>query len=163
MLEVIRTVASLGAFASVVLAIFVYIREQKRRTEDEIYRRLGLEWTEFLKVAIEHPELDPMNTAIVLGRTTVSPEENKRIALQFFTATTMGRAWRVYRSQPTSVKEDRWAGWQLSLRRWVQRPEFAEFWLHYGDEYDAEFVKYMRDEYGVITEAWLALSTKANR
>lgn len=153
MLETIRTVASLGAFASVVLAIYVYTREQKRRTEDEIYRRLGLEWTEFLKVAIEHPELDPMNTAVVLGRTTVSPEENQRIALQFFTATMMGRAWRAYRDQPASVKEGRWAGWELSLCRWVQRPDFAEFWVHYGDEYDEEFVKYMRDKYEVFTEA----------
>jgi hypothetical protein len=143
MLEVVRTVASLGTVAGVLLAIFVYKRDRRTRRDDDIYRRVGTEWMEFLRFAAEHPDLDPMNTAIVLNRTTTSSEENSRILLHSFFATVAGRAWLAYRDQPEPVTVKRWAGWELYIECWIQRPDFPEFWEHYGTEYDADFRTYL--------------------
>jgi hypothetical protein len=142
--ETVRTIASLGTLVGAFLAICVYWRDRQTRRSDEIYRHVGAEWMEFLRFSAEHPDLDPMNTAIALSRTTISIEENNRILLHSFFATVAGRAWLSYRDKSESVRVKRWAGWELFIERWIRRPDFPEFWEHYGKEYDADFQTYVK-------------------
>jgi hypothetical protein len=148
--ETIRTIASLGTFFSVAVAIWLIRSEARRRSDQIVYERVGAEWTEFLRLAMEHPQLDPLNTKVVLGEDG-SCEKNELITLHSFFVTLVGRVWRAYIDQPEEVRQNRWRGWEKFLDRWVERPDFGEFWANYGHEYDADFVAYVNDRFDLTT------------
>jgi hypothetical protein len=150
-LEVVRTIASLGTLLSVGVAIYVIRLEERRRSNQAVYERIGAEWVEFLRHAFDHPEHDPMNIEVTRGG-SVSADETRRTALNALFATMVGRAWLAYRDQPEPVRANRWSGWELFLERWARRPDFVDFWRQYGGEYDVEFVSYVNQKFGWTTE-----------
>lgn len=151
MLELLQTIASFGTLLSVLVAIWVIHIEERRRRERTVYERVGAEWTDFLQIALEYSRHDPMNIEIVKG-VPASVDENQRIALHSLFVTMVGRVWRAYKDQPELVRMNRWSGWELSLTRWVARPDFAPFWLEHGAEYDADFVEFVNQRFGLRTD-----------
>lgn len=111
------------------LAILVFIYEQRRERkneEEEIYQRLSDEYTEFLKLVLDNPDLQ-------LLRKKYNPEPltdeqiERKAALFNILISLFERAYLlVYEEDMDKQTRRLWQSWEDYMRDWCRRPDFRE-------------------------------------
>lgn len=111
------------------LAIFVFLWEQRKERqgdEEELYQRLSDEYTEFMKLVLDHPDLRllrPPDQQMVL-----TPEQEERqLALFNILCAIFERAYiLVYDDHMNDQTRRLWLSWEDYMREWLSRPDFRD-------------------------------------
>jgi hypothetical protein len=111
------------------LAILVFIYEQRRsrqNDEEEIYQRLSDEYTEFLKLVLNNPDLQLLSKKYIPAPLT--DEQNERKAALFnILISLFERAYLlVYEEHMDKQARRLWQSWEDYMRDWCRRPDFRE-------------------------------------
>lgn len=110
----------------VAIVIFtVEQRKQRRNEEGEIQQILADSYTEFLKLALEHPDLRLLSS----DRTPdLSSEKIERIrAIYSVLVSLFERAFVLtYRDRMDSRQRRYWLSWEALMREWCQRDDFRD-------------------------------------
>lgn len=129
------------------LAIFVFIYEQRKEREneeEEIYQRLSDGYTDFLRLALDNPDLKLQSREATRGLTE---EQTERMLAMFgILISLFERAYLVgYEKAMTGRKLRRWRSWEDFMREWCRREDFRNAlpMLLVGE--DPEFVAYISD------------------
>jgi hypothetical protein len=133
------------------LAIFVFLFEQRKEREneeEEVYQLLSDNYQDFLKVALEHPDLRLFSTE----ETPPLTEEQKERLLIIFTMLTslFERAYLLLFEDDMSAKQARrWNSWEDYIMEWCHKPHFRAQLpkLLLGE--DPSFVRYIEKIAGV--------------
>jgi hypothetical protein len=126
------------------IAVFIHDQRKARENEDEeVYQMLSDNYQEFLKVALENPDLR-LFSAESAGELTVEQRERKLIVFNMLISL-FERAYLVLYEESMSDKEARrWRSWEDYMVEWCARPDFRRALPELLRGEDPEFVAYIR-------------------
>ena len=108
-------------------AIIIFIMEQRKERqneEEEMYLRLSDEYTNFLKLCLENPDLGLLHSRGSSG--VSSPElEERKWALFGILISLFERAYMlVYEEDMDRQTRRMWESWEDFMREWCRKPDF---------------------------------------
>lgn len=128
------------------LAIFVFLfneRKERENEEEEVYQLLSDNYQEFLKVALDNPDLRLFSSA---DKVDLSPEQEERQHIIFrMLVSLFERAYLLLYEDPMSPRQARrWNSWKDYMVEWCGRPEFVADLPRLLPGEDPDFVRYLR-------------------
>jgi hypothetical protein len=127
------------------LAIVVFLFEQRKEREneeEEVYQLLSDNYQEFLKVALDNPDLRLFSTAEKL-ELSVEQEERQLIIFQMLVSL-FERAYLLLHEDNMSPRQARrWHSWEDYILEWCGRPEFRADLPRLLHGEDPDFVRYV--------------------
>jgi hypothetical protein len=128
------------------LAILVFIYEQKRERDnedEEVYERLSDNYDDFLKIALDNPDLrlfSPEQTP------ELTNEQRERIWIIFnMLISLFERAYLLmYEPKMSKRQRRRWSSWEDYMREWCKREDFCALLPTLLEGEDPEFATYMQ-------------------
>jgi hypothetical protein len=138
------------------LAIFVFLydrRKELENDEEEVYQLLSDNYQDFLKVALEHPDLRLFST----DETPRLTDEQKEQMLIIFSMliSLFERAYLLlYEDKMSPQQKRRWSSWADYMGEWCQRADFRsrlDSLLQGEDPGFAAYLKRMAAERSVAT------------
>ncbi len=110
------------------LAIFVFLYEQRKERENEeesVYQLLSDNYQDFLKVALDNPDLKLFSHESI---TTLNDEQQERLLIIFTMLVSLfERAYLLLFEDNMSVKQARrWNSWEDYILEWCQKPHFRD-------------------------------------
>ncbi len=127
------------------LAIVVFLYEQKKERdndEEEVYQLLSDNYQDFLKIALDNPDLR-LFSAEEVPRTA---EQNERVLIIFnMLISLFERAYLLlYETKMAKKQLRRWLSWEDYMREWCQRKDFHALLPKLLEGEDEEFGAYIR-------------------
>jgi len=128
------------------LAIVVFLFQQsreRRNEEDEVYQLLSDAYNDFLRVAIDNPDLHLRSDTATVDLTA---EQQERMLLIFdMLISLLERAFLTAHSDSmTPAQRRRWNSWEDFMREWLQRDAFFYRLPHLLKGEDPEFAAYFQ-------------------
>ncbi len=126
------------------LAIFVFIFEQhkeRENEEEEVYQLLSDNYQDFLKVALENPDLRLFS----VESTALNDEQQERQLIIFAMLTSLfERAYLLlYEDDMAPKQARRWNSWEDYILEWCAKPNFREALPKLLRGEDPSFVRYV--------------------
>jgi hypothetical protein len=108
------------------LAIFVFLFEQRKEREneeEEVYQLLSDNYQDFLKVALDNPDLQLFSAG---GGSALNAEQKERQLIIFnMLLSLFERAYLLLYEENMSPKQARrWNSWEDYILEWCRRPDF---------------------------------------
>ena len=128
----------------VAIAIFVWEQRKERdNEEEEAYLLLSDAYNDFLKVVLEHPDLQ-LRTAAPLRSPTAEQRERMMVIFDMLMSL-FERAYLVaYKPRMSETERRRWNSWDDYMREWCRREDFRlALPVLLGGE-DEQFQQYLR-------------------
>ena len=127
------------------LAILVFLFEQRKEREneeEEVYQLLSDNYQEFLKVALENPDLRLFSDA---ERVELTPEQEERQYIIFSMLMSLfERAYLLLHEDDMKERQmRRWNSWEDYILEWCGRPEFRSELPRLLHGEDPDFVRYV--------------------
>jgi hypothetical protein len=139
LLSFIVTVIGLPA----AIAIFIFEqRKERENEEEEVYQLLSDNYQDFLKVALQNPDLGLFSDA---ESVLLSEEQKERRFIIFSMLMSLfERAYLVLHEETMSPKQARrWNSWDDYMAEWVHRPDFRASLPRLLHGEDPSFVRYV--------------------
>jgi len=135
-------VTTIGLPAAIV--VFLYEQKKERDNEDEeVYQLLSDNYQDFLKIALDHPDLH----LFTAEQTPALSEEQREQMLIVFNMlmSLFERAYLLLYSPKMSAQQRRrWLSWEDYMREWCRREDFRALLPALLEGEDPEFVTYLR-------------------
>lgn len=127
------------------LAIFVFLYEQRKEREnedEEVYQLVSDNYQDFLKIALENPDLRLFSAAAVEG---LSDEQKERQFIIFTMLVSLfERAYLLmYDANMSPRQARRWNSWQDFMMEWCRKPHFRALLPQLLHGEDPGFVRYV--------------------
>lgn len=126
------------------ILVFIYEKRRERQNdEEELFQRLSVQYTEFLRLVLENADLQ------LLGRgpapSDLTPEQNERKFVLFgILISLFERAYMlVYEEHMSRQTRRLWQSWEDSIREWCRRPDFRAHLPALLEGEDPEFEAYI--------------------
>ena len=128
------------------LAILVFIYEQRREREneeEEVYQLLSDNYQEFLRVALENPDLKLFSSVETQSK---NEEQRERMIIIFNMLVSLfeGAYLLLYEDHMAPKQLRRWRSWEDYMREWCRRADFRACLADLLQGEDPEFVKYIQ-------------------
>src|SRR5262245_7805039 len=129
------------------LAILVFIYEQKHERdneEEEVYQLLSDNYQDFLKVALDNPDLRLFSQE---QTPDLSAEQRERMLIIFNMLMSLFERAYLLMYEPNMSKRQRrrWSSWEDYMREWCRREDFWALLPTLLEGEDPEFAGYMRE------------------
>jgi hypothetical protein len=108
------------------LAIFVFVVEQRKEREneeEEVYQLLSDNYQDFLRIALDNPDLG-LFTGNRSGEITESQRERMLIIFDMLVALFERAFLLLYEEDMSDRQLRRWHSWEDYMREWCMRSEF---------------------------------------
>jgi hypothetical protein len=126
------------------IAVFLYEqRKERENEEEEVYQLLSDNYQDFLKVAMENPDLRLFSRET----THLTPEQQERTLIVFnMLVSLFERAYLLlYEDAMSSKQARRWRSWEDYMREWCARQDFRTSLPGLLRGEDPEFVRYITE------------------
>lgn len=127
------------------IAVFLYEKRQERKNEEEeVHELLSSNYHDFLKLALENPDLRLLSKSRTQD---LSPEQRERMHAIFgLLIALFERAYLLLYEPDLSGKEiRRWRSWEDFMQEWCGRDDFREAMPGLLRGEDPEFAAYLRE------------------
>jgi hypothetical protein len=136
------------------LAILVFLYEQRKEREneeEEVYQLLSDNYQDFLKVALENPDLRLFSTS---GNPSLNDEQNERLLIIFSMLTSLfERAYLLLYEEDMSPKQARrWNSWDDYIAEWCHKPHFLDLLPRLLIGEDPSFASYIEKIAGQVPQ-----------
>jgi hypothetical protein len=154
MLETWELMSYIVTVIGLPLAIFVFLfdqRKERENEEEEVYQLLSDNYQDFLKVALEHPDLRLFSTA---ENPPLNDEQQERLLIIFTMLTSLfERAYLLlYEDDMSSKQARRWHSWEDYIMEWCNKPHFRALLPKLLVGEDPSFVRYIERIITTATE-----------
>lgn len=145
MSELWSLLANISIVVGLPMAIFVFLFEQRKERdneESEVYQALSDNYQDFLKTALQNPDLRLFSADLT---TDLTPEQRERMVILFSMLLSLfERAYLLlYEDKMTRAQARRWMSWEDYMREWSRRADFVELLPELLRGEDAEFAAYL--------------------
>jgi hypothetical protein len=145
MSETWQLLANIVTVFGLPLAIFVFFFEQRKERdneESEVYQSLSDNYQEFLRTALDHPDLRLFSADLT---SELTPEQRERMLILFnMLVSLFERAYLLlYEETMTRAQARRWMSWEDYMREWSRRADFVEVLPELLRGEDPEFAAYL--------------------
>lgn len=127
------------------MAIFVFIFEQfkeRENEEEEVYQLLSDNYQDFLKVALENPDLQLFSDEETPSL-TAEQQERLRIIFDMLISLFERAFLLLYEDRMSDKQARRWHSWEDYMREWCSRADFRSHLPRLLRGEDPGFVRYM--------------------
>jgi hypothetical protein len=129
------------------LAILVFLYEQKKERdneEEEVYQLLSDNYQDFLKIALDNPDLRLFSAQTVKQLTS---EQRERMLIIFSILVSLFERAYLLLFEPgmTGLELRRWLSWQDYMREWCRREDFRALLPTLLEGEDPEFAHYIHE------------------
>jgi hypothetical protein len=129
------------------LAILVFLYEQKKERdneEEEVYQLLSDNYQDFLKIALDNPDLRLFSAQTVKQLTS---EQRERMLIIFSSLASLLERASLLLFEPglTGLELRRWLSWQEYMREWRRREDFRALLPTLLEGEDPEFAHYIHE------------------
>jgi hypothetical protein len=127
-------------------AIGIFLWEQRRERqneEEELYQRLSDEYASFLRLVLEHADLELTQRVIDEERLTSEQRERKEVIFEILTALFERAYILVYEEKMSRQSQRLWASWEDYMRWWCRRADFRSRLPKLLEGEDPDFVRYL--------------------
>jgi len=129
------------------MAIFVFLYEQRKEREnedEEVYQLLSDNYQDFLKVALDNPDLRLFSDEELPD---LSPEQQERLLIIFTMLTSLfERAYLLlYTDKMSPTQARRWHSWEDYIHEWCHTPSFRAYLPRLLVGEDPSFVTYLEE------------------
>jgi hypothetical protein len=136
------------------LAILVFLYEQRKEREneeEEVYQLLSDNYQDFLKVALENPDLRLFSTS---GSPSLNEEQNERLLIIFSMLTSLfERAYLLLYEEDMAPKQARrWNSWEDYIMEWCNKPHFRSLLPKLLIGEDPSFANYIEKIAGLAAQ-----------
>ena len=127
-------------------AISVFLYEQRKERdneEEEVYQLLSDNYQDFLKIALDNPDLRLFSA----DQTPVRSEiERERVLIIFSMLVSLfERSYLLlYEEHMSTIQARRWASWEDYMREWCRRADFRNVLPELLEGEDVDFKKYIQ-------------------
>lgn len=137
------------------LAILVFLYEQRKEREneeEEVYQLLSDNYQDFLKVALENPDLRLFSTS---DKTELNEEQQERLLIIFSMLTSLfERAYLLlYEEQMAPKQARRWNSWEDYIAEWCHKPHFRILLPKLLTGEDPSFAAYIEKMAGIASQS----------
>ena len=140
------------------LAIYTFVLEQRKEREnedEEVYQLLADAYTDFLKLVLEHSDLNLRTQAPSSGLND-EQRERKQVLFEILISLFERAYLTAYSDHMTSQQRRRWHSWDDFMREWTRRTDFQTALPVLLQGEDEDFSNYIRkivkDEIGDRTQ-----------
>jgi hypothetical protein len=136
------------------MAILVFLYEQRKEREneeEEVYQLLSDNYQDFLKVALEHPDLRLFSAS---GNPLLNDEQNERQLIIFSMLTSLfERAYLLLYEEDMSPRQARrWNSWEDYIMEWCNKPHFRKLLPKMLTGEDPSFASYIEKIAGLAAQ-----------
>ncbi len=127
------------------IAVFLFEQRKERENEDEeVYQLLSDNYQDFLKVALEHPDLRLFSDE---GPDDLNDEQQERLLIIFSMLISLfERAYLLlYTDEKANLKARRWHSWEDYIQEWCNKPYFCSRLPRLLVGEDPDFVVYIEE------------------
>ncbi|MGE0756217.1 MAG: hypothetical protein AB7F89_08350 [Pirellulaceae bacterium] len=128
------------------LALYIFLYEQwkeRENEEQEVYQLLSDNYQDFLKVALDHPDLR-LFSAESTSQLTDEQKEEMRIIFDMLVSLFERAYLLLYDEKMTPKQRRRWRSWEDYMREWCRRADFRGSLAQLLPGEDPEFVAYLQ-------------------
>lgn len=128
------------------LAVVIFLHEKRKERaaeEEEVYEALSSRYHDFLRLALENPDLKLLSR----NRTTDLDAEQRERMLAIFglLISLFERAYiLLYEDKLSEEEARRWRSWEDFMQEWCERADFREAMPELLVGEDPEFAEYLR-------------------
>lgn len=142
LLDIAVAVVNLVGVPVAIVLFFLNKRRERLEREYGTYNSLDEKYVDYLKICVEHPNLDVFDLPMPDYKPT--PELCWQ-ELQVFAMliAILERAYLMYRDKSHAVRESQWVGWEAYMKDWASRQNFRDAWDKLKGQFDCGFEKYM--------------------
>ena len=143
--EIWELLSYIVAVIGLPLAIFVFLYEQRKEREnedEEVYQLVSDNYQDFLRIALENPDLRLFSTDVVHD---LSDEQKERELIIFTMLMSLfERAYLLMYDEDMSPKQARrWNSWEDFIIEWCRKPHFRALLPQLLHGEDPSFVRYI--------------------
>ena len=128
------------------LAIVVFLFEQRKEREneeEEVYQLVSDNYQEFLKVALENPDLRLFSNQ-ASSSLTDEQRERQRIIFSMLISLFERAYLLLYEDKMAPKQHRRWNSWDDYVREWCRKPDFRDSLPQLLVGEDPDFVRYLQ-------------------
>jgi hypothetical protein len=140
--EMLSYVVTVIGLPAAILAFLYEKRKERQAAEDEVHQMLSDNYQDFLKTALEYPDLRLFSRE---PTPELSPEQNERMRIMFGVLISIfERAYvLIYERHMSREQTRRWTAWEDYMREWCQREDFRRMLPELLLGEDRDFQKYI--------------------
>lgn len=140
--ELLSYVVTVIGFPLAIGVFFYQQRKERENEEEEVYQLLSDNYQDFLKVALDNPDLKLFTREEI---TDLTPEQRERRTIVFSMLVSLfERAYLLLHEDEMTLKERRrWRSWEDYMREWCRRSDFRNALAPLLIGEDPEFVSYI--------------------
>ncbi|MBA3699906.1 MAG: hypothetical protein H0W78_13745 [Planctomycetes bacterium] len=128
------------------MALLVFIYEQRKdrqNDEEEVFQRLSDEYSDFLKLVLEHADLHLFRQSTEGPALNEDQLERKYLIFGLLVALFERAYLLVYEPHMTRQTARMWQTWDDYMREWCRREDFRTTMIPHLDGEDPEFMAYI--------------------
>jgi len=109
-----------------ILVFFVEQRRERRNEQEEIYQRLSDEYTGFLKLVLDNPDLQLLRKGEP-GQPLTDEQKERKLAIFNILVSLFERAYLlVFEERMDRQTQRLWLSWEDYMRDWCRRRDFRD-------------------------------------
>ena len=144
--EMLSYVVTVIGLPAAILAFLFEKKKERETAEDEVHQLLSDNYQDFLKTALEHPDLQ----LFAAEAPELTPEQKERMRIIFGVLVSIfERAYvLMYERRMSKVQMRRWTAWEDYMREWCQRDTFRRSLPGLLQGEDRDFASYIESLVG---------------
>jgi len=156
-LAVAEKLVPIATLISVLLAVTLFIQgERKEAAENarsatmeresrvrDAYSALDDRYLDYVKVCLEHPDLDVFDTPLVRSSPPIVEQLRKEKMVLSILLSIMEQAYLMYCSPNDAFERNQWAAWDNYMKMWAGRANFRAEFAESRTQFDANFALYL--------------------
>lgn len=141
----LENISYLITIVGVPIAIFVYLREQKRQREEReygTYDALDDKYIELQQLCLSYSNLDVFDTPFAPTPKLTEEQKKQEEAILLIRISIFERAYLMYTRTDSNCRNEQWAGWELEIKEWFSRDNFRATWNEHKQYFAKSFVNH---------------------
>jgi hypothetical protein len=140
--ELLSYVVTVIGLPAAIVAFLLEKRKERQTQEDEVHQLLSDNYQDFLKLALEYPDLHLFTTEET-PELTPGQREQMRIIFGVLVSIFERAYVLMYERRMSKEQTRRWASWEDYMREWGRREDFRRLLPELLQGEDQEFVAYL--------------------
>ena len=142
-LEPLSYIVTIFGFPFAIAVFYLEQRKERQNEDEELYQRLSDEYADFLKLVLNHVDLQLIGHYDPQRVLSEEQTQRKRVMFEILVALFERAYILVYDEQLTGQNQRLWSSWEDYMREWCRREDFRSLLPTLLEGEDPDFQHYI--------------------
>ncbi|WP_047550120.1 hypothetical protein [Methylotenera sp. G11] len=141
--ELLSYIVTVFGFPLAIFAFMVEQRKERENEDEEVYQLLTADYTDFLKLVMQHPDLQLRSSCEITNLT--EEQQERQLVIFEILISLFERAYLLSYDEKMSSKQlRRWRSWEDFMSEWCEREDFRRLLPRLLHGEDPDFADHIR-------------------